>query len=623
MLKQEKLTKLEAELEHVKAAYSELKEQSKNEVTLAQQILNRRIKEKEAILSNLQETMINQEHTITVLEEQLRKAKDSYNELGERLGQEIKEIKQRENNEFALRCFREQELKEKEALLNELEEKLRAEKESRERREEELASRSGTEQSLRHEISEMQNDLVQFQEKLENETCRRRTVEHRLEENVSTVRELQTTLRHEQKIKRRVEEELNHAREKERLFEIEKRWRQTQEIQLNEKIIMLAQAQETISLMTDELNEVRRSTNEDVERLQRQLNQEISLRNRKEQELGVLEQHLEENENALSEQRRLLGEERQQRATSEESLRTVQREMVDYRHRQEARERELQSHLSAAHKSLAEYQPRDWIIRREEVVVSGTSLGRGAWGRVHKGSFRCCPVAVKEIHEVIISDYNRELFEREMTFASRSRHPNLLQFIASTIDDGSPLFVTELLDTSLRDLLSQQVLVDIEIYNLAIDTARGLNYLHLNEPLPIVHRDISSANVLLYRRGESWSAKLSDYGSANFVRQLMTVNPGASIYAAPEASTSNSTTKVDVYSYGVLLCEMCTRELPNPERRENQIRQVAGTSLRRLITRCTMTDADQRPAMSDILSELERLRENPGVISMVRNFLIM
>ena len=44
-----------------------------------------------------------------------------------------------------------------------------------------------------------------------------------------------------------------------------------------------------------------------------------------------------------------------------------------------------------------------------------------------EGVFRGCPVAVKEIHNLIISTYNIELFQREMNFASRCRHPCLLQ----------------------------------------------------------------------------------------------------------------------------------------------------------------------------------------------------
>ena len=72
----------------------------------------------------------------------------------------------------------------------------------------------------------------------------------------------------------------------------------------------------------------------------------------------------------------------------------------------------------------------------------------------------------------------------------------------------------------------------------------ALNYLHQKKPEPIIHRDVSSANVLLWRQGDQWRGKVSDYGTPNFMQQTMTVAPGAMIYSAPEALTSNQTVKV-------------------------------------------------------------------------------
>ncbi len=264
------------------------------------------------------------------------------------------------------------------------------------------------------------------------------------------------------------------------------------------------------------------------------------------------QQELQTKENAIREQQRLLEEERQQKTTLEARLEELELQMQEERNRHLSTEREFQSAASAAQEELTEYQgrqPRDWIIQREEILLSDTVLGKGAWGNVREGTFRSCQVAVKEIHELILSPHNRRLFEREMSIASCCRHPNLLQFIGATNDDASPLFVTELLDTSLRQLLSQRALNQEEIVSLALDVAKGLNYLHLNKPLPIIHRDISSANVLLWRRDECWRAKLSDYGAANFMRQCMTVNPGAIIYSAPEALTSHQSPKVKIFSY--------------------------------------------------------------------------
>ena len=215
---------------------------------------------------------------------------------------------------------------------------------------------------------------------------------------------------------------------------------------------------------------------------------------------------------------------------------------------------ELEITLSIAQDELRDYQRQDspdWVISRDHIQLTGRFLGRGGWGSVVEGKYCGCSVAVKQIHELILSPYNRNLFEREMDIASRCRHPCLLQFIGATNDEGNPLFVTELMETSLRTLLEQRALSDAEMSFISLDVARALNYLHQKQPSPIIHRDISSANVLLWRQGEHWRGKVSDYGTANFMQQTMTVAPGAMIYSAPEAITKNQTVKV---SYNFFFC---------------------------------------------------------------------
>ena len=108
-----------------------------------------------------------------------------------------------------------------------------------------------------------------------------------------------------------------------------------------------------------------------------------------------------------------------------------------------------------------------------------------------------------------------------MDIASRCRHPYLLQFEGATNDDHTPLFLTELMDTSLRALLEERSLSQTEIPVIALDVARGLNYLHQKRPIPILHRNISTANVLLWRHGNQWRTKLSDYSTANFKKQII------------------------------------------------------------------------------------------------------
>ena len=218
---------------------------------------------------------------------------------------------------------------------------------------------------------------------------------------------------------------------------------------------------------------------------------------------------------------------------------------------------ELETTLSTAQDELREYQRQqspEWVILRDHIQLTSKFLGRGGWGSVVEGKYCGCSVAVKQIHELILSPYNRNLFEREMDIASRCRHPCLLQFIGATNDEGNPLFVTELMETSLRTLLEQRALSEAEMSFIFLDVARALNYLHQKQPSPIIHRDISSANVLLWRQGEHWRGKVSDYGAANFMQQTMTVSPGAMIYSPPEALTKNQTVKVSCNWLIVCMC---------------------------------------------------------------------
>ncbi|CAH3172676.1 unnamed protein product [Porites lobata] len=192
-----------------------------------------------------------------------------------------------------------------------------------------------------------------------------------------------------------------------------------------------------------------------------------------------------------------------------------------------------------------------------------------------------------------------------MNIASKFRHAHLLQFIGATNDEGNPLFVTELMEKSLCTLLDQRQFSQTEIAVISLDVALALNYLHQKKPEPIIHRDVSSANVLLWRQADQWRGKVSDYGTANFMQQTMTVAPGAMIYSAPEALTSNQTVKVDVYSFGALLCEMCIRQLPDPQGRNEQVVLVTNGVFRFLVRRCMQREPGARPAMQEIIDELK------------------
>ena len=157
-----------------------------------------------------------------------------------------------------------------------------------------------------------------------------------------------------------------------------------------------------------------------------------------------------------------------------------------------------------------------WVVRKEEIQLTGPELGRGGWATVSVATFRGMQVAAKSIHRQIISQHNERLFMREMNMAARIRHPNLIQFIGATLE-GEMIILTELMPTSLRrELESNDYMAPIIVSSIGLGVARALNYLHQMQPDPIIHRDISSANVLLESLPMGrWRAKVTDYGSVN------------------------------------------------------------------------------------------------------------
>ena len=279
----------------------------------------------------------------------------------------------------------------------------------------------------------------------------------------------------------------------------------------------------------------------------------------------------------------------------------------------EDRVQDLQRSLAETTQELRQYEDRlqanstHWVVRREEIELTGPQLGEGGWATVTVANFRGIHVAVKRIHNEIISHHNLQLFQREMNMAARLRHPNLIQFIGATIE-GEMMIVMELMATSLRSqLLRETYFPPLIVKVISLDVARGLNYLHLVQPDPIVHRDISSANVLLEQLPLSnWRAKLTDYGSVNLLRQLRTENPGSPAYAAPEASNPRlQSPKMDIYNFGALVLEMLTGQLPAPDDRLGLLRKVQHQQLLRLIRRCLNVNPDYRPSAHDIISELD------------------
>ena len=111
-----------------------------------------------------------------------------------------------------------------------------------------------------------------------------------------------------------------------------------------------------------------------------------------------------------------------------------------------------------------------------------------------------------------------------------------------------------------------------------------------------------------------WKAKVSDFGSANLKKLAQTAAEGAILYSAPECfpvefrgpHTPNfpQTLKIDVYSYGVLLCEVITRTLPEELGPLKQKLKSMWPFMHSLVNVCTEYDPNERPTVSHILTEL-------------------
>ena len=249
-----------------------------------------------------------------------------------------------------------------------------------------------------------------------------------------------------------------------------------------------------------------------------------------------------------------------------------------------------------------------WVVRRREIQMTERELGGGGWGEVKVAKFRGIEVAAKSLYEQIRSDYYRHLFIREMNMAARLRHPNLVQFIGATLE-GEMIILTELMHTSLRRVLEQGGISREHTLSISVQVCQALNYLHLMQPDPVIHRDISSANVLLNPLpNNGWLAKVTDYGSVNTLRALQTRNPGNPVYSAPEAfDPSLQSTKMDIFSVGVLLIEMCTGQFPSDDGREHLLLTISDRGFSDIISRCIDRERDNRPTAQELLSELKLL----------------
>lgn len=283
--------------------------------------------------------------------------------------------------------------------------------------------------------------------------------------------------------------------------------------------------------------------------------------------------------------------------------------------RESVREERRQLELARQHEpTLPDRTKKEhhWVVSADEIKMTDEKLGKGAFGTVCVAEFRGLRVAVKLLHKLIQSEsvYYQDIFSREMDIASKLRHPNLLQFIGATVE-GTPIIITELMPTSLYQVIRGHPIERSEILSIGRDVACAMNYLHLWKPDPILHRDVSSPNVLLdYAVPSGWKAKLGDFGSANLQSHTHTDSPGNPFYAAPEARhPDDHSPAMDVYSFGILMTEMtlCQPPRPSMSEREEQSRGIQWPSMRSLVCSCIARERYSRPHISRVLELLSTM----------------
>ena len=212
-----------------------------------------------------------------------------------------------------------------------------------------------------------------------------------------------------------------------------------------------------------------------------------------------------------------------------------------------------------------------WIINSNSIKILKT-IGFGGSSDVYLGDYRGTEVAVKKLRLIEAKkDYIKE-YKREVSSLVLLYHPYLVLLMGAIAEPFNLSIVTEFCKGgNLFELLYKKPNVNLtwELKKkILLQIAIGMNYLHTNNP-PVLHRDLKSLNILLTNNIEKDSdttdIKISDFGLSRLYQKscIMSGNLGTCYWMAPEIIVNKKyTTKVDVYSYGIIIWEMCTRKIP-------------------------------------------------------------
>ena len=289
------------------------------------------------------------------------------------------------------------------------------------------------------------------------------------------------------------------------------------------------------------------------------------------------------------------------------------------------------------------------VLQLSGVTVEEKELGRGSYGVVVEVNVNGLKCAGKKLHPILLETSREECgqiiqqFVEECFQHSRQRHPKIVQLLGVYFPSPQanlPLMVLEMMEMTLSKCLDKYPNLPLSLKNdMLIDVAQGLLHLHNQSP-PIIHRDLTSNNVLL---NSHFVAKIADLGVAkiivdnHFSRQF-TKQPGTVAYMPPEALSSKPTynTKLDVFSFGVLTLHMCVNKWPVPteafvnaansgnvycrvpeiDRRKDYLTELKEDHTHmNLIRKCLQNDPNSRPSARDVLDSLQTITDTTGSYS--------
>ncbi|XP_052882205.1 uncharacterized protein LOC108480293 isoform X4 [Gossypium arboreum] len=270
----------------------------------------------------------------------------------------------------------------------------------------------------------------------------------------------------------------------------------------------------------------------------------------------------------------------------------------------------------------------DCEIRWEDLHL-GEEVGQGSFAVVYRGIWNGSDVAVKvyfagEYKESTLLDYKKEI-----DIMRKLRHPNVLLFMGAVYSQERLAIVTEFLPRGslFKALHKNNQALDVKRrMRMALDVARGMNYLHHRNP-PIVHRDLKSSNLLVDR---NWNVKVGDFGLSRWKNgTFLTTKSGRGTpqWMAPEVLRNEpSNEKSDVFSFGVILWELMTVSIPWNNLNSLQVVGVVGFMDRRLelpegldpqiesiIRDCWQSNPENRPSFEDIINRMTGIVQKSAI----------